>query len=396
MSKLNNLPNINNREHFRAELKDIPLEEFDRKLSDLAYSDYQKTEILWAANDLAKEDELEKAMRVAEFLYTDKNPESNDEYHQMILKEEDPSIITTVRGVVCWVLQSIVVSLKTDYYPRAIKLIEKLSKDENLYVRQHATVPLEILAANVRATKNQDGSPFNFANEDRKKVESLILEFLEENKKYNRVLEYSTSIFNRVRYLDEQRALRVLNTFFFDENGKMRPNFVIEPISTLAIYYAEYRDLAYKDNFNTKPFKEFLQKVIKLANNRIKSHFLWLFWKNYTKENTDKLKDYLPLLLEGKYSDEIRAQWDFLVEKVSEDNPELAFELLKQGLVYTETAIKSGEDIRKSWLNIDKALKKIHQHDPSKVRGILGTLLFLRKNQIELGDLGFIEELNNG
>lgn len=396
MSKLNNLPNINNREHFRAELKDTPLEELDQKLKDLAYSDYQKTEILWAANDLAKEGDLEKAMRVAEFFYTDKNPEPNDEYHQMILKEEDPKIITTIRVIVCWVLQSIVVSLKTEYYPRAIKLIEALGKDKNLYVRQHATVTLEVLAANLKATKNQDGSSFNFADEDRKKVENLIFEFLDENKKYNRVLEYSSSIFNRVRYLDETRALQVLNTFFFNESGEMRPNYVVEPISTLAIYYAEYRVAVYEDNFNSQPLKEFLQKVIRLSNDRVKSHFLWLFWKGYSKENSDKIKDYLPLLLEGKYSDEIRAQWDFLAEKVSEDNPELSFELLKQGLDYTKSAIESGQDIRKSWLNIDGTLKKINQHNPALIKSILGTLKFLRANKIELGDLSFIEDLNYG
>ncbi len=42
---------------------------------------------------------------------------------------EDPRLIYTVRGTVPWLLQTLIATLKTEYYPHILDIVEKLAID---------------------------------------------------------------------------------------------------------------------------------------------------------------------------------------------------------------------------------------------------------------------------
>jgi len=275
-----------------------------------------------------------------------------------------------------------------------LNVIEKLADDKNLYVRQQATVPLGILAANVKAIKHsQSGETFKFLPEDKRRTEEIAFKMLNENKQWDRILEYLGSVFNRMHYLSEKEAMHALRIFFYtDEN--LRPNYVTEEMVVLAIYYAEFRTNVHADGFSDSEFKKFLQELINRSNGKLKSHTLWVIRKNYKKEEFERIEQYLPLFLSGKYSDDVRVQWDFLVERILEDDLEKGFSLLKDSLSYTKKAIATGQDIRESWFYLDRILQRLREQDLNKLKEIIPDIRFLQTRGVRIGSDDFLEKGN--
>lgn len=392
------LPNKYNQEYLKEELKKVSIDEInEQKLNELWNG---KIELLWTANDLAKEGNVEKAMKIAESYYTcdDDDPTYSEELGEAIKKGEESRIITTVKGVTSWLLQSIIVECinrnsDPQYYTRSLNIIEKLAGDKNLYVRQQATVPLEILAANIKAlTHRQTGESFKFLTEDRKRTEEIAFKMLNENMQWDRILEYLGSVFNRMRYLSEKEAMHALGTFFY-KGTDLRPNYVTEKMVALAIYYAEFRSTVYVDGFNGSEFKKFLHELIDRSSEEFKSHTLWVIRKNYKKEEFERIEPYLPLFLSGKYSDDVRVQWDFLVERVLEDDLQKSFSLLKDSLNYTKKAIAEGQDIRENWFYLDRILQRLFEQDLNKFKEIIPYIQFLQTRGVRIGG-NFLEKIH--
>ena len=397
MSFQNRLSNMNTRDFYKEELKKLPISNFtSEKLDEIGDSSYSKFEITWAANELAKEGEIDKALQVAEayFIYSE-NDEHSEGLHKDIEEGKDTRVISTVKGAVCWLLQSLIVELirqnaESQYYTRTLNIVEELANDKSLYVRQQATVPLEILAANIKATQHSESKQeFKFSDKDKERAESLAFQMLDTNYKWDRVLEYLTSVFNRMRYLKEDKAMHVLESFFY-KDGEIRPDYVTDSMTGLAIYYAEFR-VKVNDGFDNSRFQTFFRKLLDSNNVDLKSNALWIIWKNYNKDEFSKVQPYLPLFLTGHYNDNIRVQWDFLVEKVIEDDIEEGVSLLKKSLDYAKRALSEHQNIRRTWLYLDKIIEKIATQSPDKFREIIPDLKVLKNNDIYIGDLTFLK-----
>lgn len=384
--------------YFRTKLKNASVGEIGKELNEPEYALHPEN-VLWAAKDIAKDGEIEKAMQIAEFYinFKEKNTYADD-LHKKIEQGEDPRIIATVRGVLPWLLQSIIVeTIGTNsagsFYTRALDITEQLAADPNLYVKQQATIPLELLVANIKATKHKEGDTeveFNFSSKDKARTEKLAFLMLEKNQKQDRVLEYLVTVLSRMRYLDKERALYVLTTLLYEKDN-LRPDYITENASALTIYYAEFRAHHYSDNFEDSDLKKLLADLINHAGSRLKSHILWLIWKNYKKGALEKFESYLPLFLNGPYGDEVRIQWDFLAEKVFQDNPERGLALLKDSIQYTQKAIKEGINFDRSWFNTAEIIKRLYVEFPEKFGELIPGLLILKENGVDLGDLRFLE-----
>ncbi len=384
------------REFYKRELREVSLTQLTNTLNGYKIN---IAEILWAAKDLAKEGDVEKAMQIAEFYFgfEDKNTKNIEELNDLIKKGEDTRVIATVLGTLPWLLQGIIVqcinsNLDGSYYTRALDIIEQLARNSNLYARQQVGVALEILAANLKATKHKEGDKyvdFKFSQLDKDRAENIAFKMLEENKEWDRILEYLVTVFNRMRYLDEERALYVLKTFFY-KNGELRPDYITDNVAALAMYYAEFRASSYDKGFEDIKFKEFLKNIISNSRERVRSRVLWIFWKNYRKEDMDKIKPYLPLFLDTDYSDEVRAQWDFLVEKVSEDDIDSAFDLLKQGLEYVKKGLEDNKKIERPFLYVDKTIQRLYEYDRERVEEILDIIIFLKSRSVDMGNIEFL------
>src|SRR3989344_5185687 len=101
---------------------------FADKMKGLAedYDSETKKTIIWIAVDLAKAGKIEEAMFIAEYYQYDLDPDINSEVNKKIEEGKDVHYITTVRGTLPHLLSSILANLNTDYYPRVLKIIDKL------------------------------------------------------------------------------------------------------------------------------------------------------------------------------------------------------------------------------------------------------------------------------
>ena len=187
-------------------------------------------DVIWAANDLVKDKNLAPdwrafaGMRIVRLYKNSTNPISEDKYSQEILENKEVNAIVGIRGSLCWLLQNIIVTLETAYYSEILDLLETWSKDPNLYLRQQVTVPLEILATNMWAIKNQDGTPFHFGEKNREKTENLFFSILKENREHPRILQYLSRSIDKIRFLSDERERQLIEDFYYTPQKKQNPD----------------------------------------------------------------------------------------------------------------------------------------------------------------------------
>jgi len=378
---------------------------WENDLDNMAYAAGSKVELLWAAADLAKEGYVHEVIKIARHYQFDPDPSLDDECNKDVIKGEEYRAIVSVRGTLCWLLQNIVATLETSYYGEILDMLEgtesdtndrkklRLATGENLYVRQQATIPLDLLVANMLATKNKDGTPFNFGEENRIRTEALAFRMLKENKNYPRVLEYLANVFSRIRNLDEAKAEHVLNTFFYKSRGALNPDYLVEHVAALAIYYAEFRETAgLSGNFNSGWFKSFLKQLIRDSSPRLNGSFIWLFWKTLKDDISvfPKFKVYIPLFFEPPYQGEIIHQIEFLIETIFDKYQDDAIELLEKMLDYVQIILSKEKDKTNIWLSFDAVVQKIAEKEPEKLIDLVNKVAIIWKRGGFIGDLNVI------
>ena len=91
------------------------------------------TDIIWATEELVKKEGfISEAIRIAEYykFYTDTNDKELEERFDGEMRVgKEVNNIATVRGVLCWLLQAVVVKLEVAYYSDVINLLEGKDTD---------------------------------------------------------------------------------------------------------------------------------------------------------------------------------------------------------------------------------------------------------------------------
>jgi hypothetical protein len=207
---------------------------------------------------------------------------------------------------------------------------------------------------------------------------------LNENLQYPRVLEYLASVFDGLRDLDEDKATQVLKAFFYDsKTGKLQPEYLTSHVAPLAIYYAEFRKTL--GTFDDTLFKEFLSNLIHIADDRLKSTFIWLFWKTLeeNKEALPQLKRYIDLVFQIEFDEQPVHQMEFLVEHILPIDVEYGINLFERFLDYIIKGLDT-KKLEKKWLvvfNSGDILKQIEKYKPELLPGILRRLLKIYSSQ---------------
>jgi hypothetical protein len=356
-----------------------------------------KIDILWSVIELVNEGKfLPQAVWVAEYFSNDPDPAIEDSPNQDVLKGEEVKPIFTVRGTVAWLVGVIVGRLNPTYYPRAIDLLERLCNDEAVYVRQMATYPLTSLIANIKATRNHDGTDFKFEQIDKDRVMRLAFSMLESNKNYPRILEVLIRVFDRMRFLAEEEAMYILKNFLYDKDNEYYPDYVTHNVAPLLIFFAEFRSESFSNfslpPFNPAAFVTLLKDVIKSAPPLLKTTLVWHFWK--TIEDNPKtyknLKKYIPLFFEGEFQEEPLSQYEFLAEKVLVQSPEEAVWIFKQEISYLRRALEKqiGRDDWTIWFhNPEDIIDAVAQHEPESLTEVLTVLRDISQKRGYIGDL---------
>jgi len=202
--------------------------------------------------------------------------------HKRIERGEKPITITSVRGWCGWVLMKCSVLSGRDYIPIIIELIEKLTKDENYYVKHMASFALSQIAQN-RLTVLPENRNILFFNDDTKnalimakRVEQIAFDLLSDISEASHNVQKALAkdiinIFDHIRALNEKDALKLLNTLM------KFPEEVVADAAYLFIYYAEFRKYSFEnwkwamsglyddlspDRFDDEKFKKLLLGIM--------------------------------------------------------------------------------------------------------------------------------------
>ncbi len=253
---------------------------------------YARESLVQFAEHLAEADKFNESLELIKIFINDSDPpkdgsnypddkDGSYNHHQRIIKGEVDFTISTSRGFCAWVLQKFVGAEGKDFIKEVIPLVEQLIKDPNYYVREQACVPLIELVKNRHKVMPNNSKERFVPLELAEKIEEVAFDALtsKENQKLRSVMKHLAMVFSRVRNLDTQRAKLVLNTFI--SSGF---NDAIEEISSLLVFYAEFRKDAFKDwawgslgQFEDKPFKGILENLLKTGSTEVKSHLGWQF-----------------------------------------------------------------------------------------------------------------------
>jgi len=293
------------KDFLQPKLKELSNKQIENKIS----FNHARESLIKFAEKLAKKRNFPEALWLVEKLIADSDPSIKDKsgrddglnYHQQIINNENPSTISTIRGWCAWVLQKFTVIGGQDYIERVIKLTEQLSKDDNYYVRLQACIPLTALAR-TRHSVLPDSKERFMSLKQAQKVEEIAFSMVDDpqNQKHYAVMKSLARVFTYMRSLLSDEAIHVLETF---KNLKLSTNDktkdllvgVIEEISPLYVYYAEFRKEAFKEkrykelygeklwqklnDFDSKPFKQILKDLLLNGKDSVRANFAWNFWK---------------------------------------------------------------------------------------------------------------------
>lgn len=274
---------------------------------------YTRQNIVWLAEELAKNKYYNEAKKIIELCIDDPDPETHNRqedfnYHLQVKKGEDQIIITTVRGTLAWVIQKLAVSNNPRLMKYALEKIEVLLdvdgflakqlgySEPDYYVRLQALIPLIELAHPARRKLLNDlesGLGDKLKTISFKIIDVIEDDIIKSNINPKAILKYLVHVFSNIRDLSTNEAKQVLE--FFEKKE-------VDDAYFLYIYFAEYREKQYKDiPFNSAYFKEKLRTLCKTTN-IFRPKIAWEFWRMADKETRDnknqfgKIEGYWKLL----------------------------------------------------------------------------------------------------
>lgn len=235
------------------------------------------------------------------------DPENQYNEDKRIEGGEEPHTITSTRGWCAWVLMKCAILPGRHHIPQIIDLTEKLTKDENWYVKHMSCFALSQLAQN-RLTVLPDNRDILFFNDDQetalkmsKRVEDIAFHLLKDiagaSKNVQKALIKSIlTVFDHIRALDEKSSLELMQIFagFSDD--------AVAEAAPLFIYYAEFRKDAYKswrfgmpglyddlspNKFNDTKFRKLQREVVDRLSPDQRFKFGAQFEKMIRESSTD-------------------------------------------------------------------------------------------------------------
>jgi transcriptional regulator with XRE-family HTH domain len=223
------------------------------------------------------------------------DPDGTFNYHERVRRGEDVNSITTVRGTTCWLLQKLIAQGAVE--DEVFAHVTALARDENLFVRQWATVPLIELANRKRArtddTKDPKPDP----------IKALALEMLRANQSYPRVLTWVAHLFRRVLDLTPKEALAVLSTLAAHGVGEAHSD-----TAWLLLHFAEFRatDTAL-GAFDSTECKALAVRLSSNGSAELRRSLAFYLWKTVEADRSkyELLRPYIFALARGAFDDEV-------------------------------------------------------------------------------------------
>ncbi|NQV17401.1 MAG: hypothetical protein HQ534_02490 [Armatimonadetes bacterium] len=293
------------------------------------------------AEKLANNKLINEALRIVEIFINDPDPfppgkdpedlEGKYSHHKKIKDEgQETSSINSVRGWSAWTLAHCVILSGRVQLPKIIELTKRLVEDEDYYVQHMTCFPLSRLISDRLCHMPEDKNTL-FFNDDKKtalkmakNVEEMALDLLDRilasSSNVQKALAKSImSVVGRIRTLNQKDALMLI------EKLRKFPDEETSEITSLFLYYAEFRKDSFKDwkwSFpglydDLQPFDDTELKIklkeIMLDNSETKAAFAWEFY-SLTDCALRKVKNSLDyeeaIALSVKYIKDLLSEYD--------------------------------------------------------------------------------------
>ena len=220
------------------------------------------------------------------------DPDGTFNYHRKIAEGKEEIVITTVRGWTPFVLQKVVKVSGKQYLSEVVDMTDRLLNDPNYYVRFQALILLSGLAQNRHTVVPPAREKRFMTLKDAKRIENIAFAFLEneENRSIKPLMERTLYCFNYLRSLNEKNAKRLMLSA-----RKLDFSEEIDHLSSLYLYFAEFRKESFIDkesvkifgqtlfddlsNFDDTFFKQLLEDEVVTGGSEMRRHLAWQFWR---------------------------------------------------------------------------------------------------------------------
>jgi hypothetical protein len=307
-----------------------------------------REQLVSLAEDFLKKGESEQLYWILENLKDDPDPsvenaeddpEGKFNEHLLTKRGERDRLIRSVRGRLCWLLMQIVAHPRIEDYDRIFEIVEKFATEENLYVRQQATVPLLEFAR--RRFARVDANTRFMSDQLAERIKALALQMIDENVAYPAVLERVAHVMVYVQDLDHDTGLRTIKHFLTIDQSEATSD-----ISWMMIYFAFYREKKFKqlDSFKPHDFRSLLKNKLTNGSDHFRAtvaeHFKAILGRNEIEFDT--LAPYLEAMVSGQSNRVVNHHFYQIASKQAAAHPDIVGRLIDQAVLGELKSLDSG------------------------------------------------------
>ena len=286
------------------------------------------------------------------------DPEGKFNVHLRTKQGESSRLIHSVRGRLCWLLMQMVVHPRTEDYDRIFEIVEKFATEDNLYVRQHVTVPLIELAR--RRFAKVDANTRFMSDQLADRIKVLVLRMIDENLTYPAVLEWVAHVAVNIGDLDHDTALKIIKQLLAIDQSEAASD-----ISWMMIYFAFYRENHFKQLalFNPVNIRDLLMDQLANGSGHFRAtaanHFKAILGRNEIE--FDAVVPYLEAMLNGQSDRVVNHHFYEIAAKQAAARPGIVGRLIEQAVLGELKSLdSSGREIWHS-KGFSEALRVIEQ-----------------------------------
>lgn len=277
-------------------------------------------------NWLAEKNKYEEIIWLIDKFIDDPDPEEPENYrgnpmfnyHEKIVKGEDPFIITTVLGHLACVIQKLAV--QKNYITKALDYTKKLNSHRNIYVKYQSIFPLIKIAARRQWLDGWGKRPYEKTYKEFHKIAFDLIDLVKENPSYKAIAKRLCNVFAYYTDLSTEEAEKVLDALKITNES-----------AGLFIYFSIFRQRYYKDQhieFDEAKFEKKLKEIIQ-DNNKdfevLRVEIIWHFVKilEESPQEFHNIKPYVDLIVEKPYQIHLFEVIEEIIKKWIKDEPEV-------------------------------------------------------------------------
>jgi hypothetical protein len=312
-------------------------------------------------------------------------------YHALILKGEDPGIITTVLGHLAWAVQKL--TGKPDYMEKAFEYTKQLMSHNNLYIKLMTLYPITGICANRAYIKKYKPELYEKVNPWIHNIAFELIDKIKDNNKLTAIARALCRVFSYYKDISADEAINVLETLKITTDS-----------ASLFVYFGVFRIKHFTDsemNFDGTKIRSYFLDTLEDDNpilRDLQGSITWQIWKilEDNKNEFDTLKEYIDMLSRKPYWPSVVHNIEFIINDWINDKPDYCIQWFQNILdsisVYSQSD-KAKEYVLSVWtFHTEEIVNKIAELKPFELEPVVSRLIDLYKHGVYIGDIPTIFE----